>query len=69
MDIVGCKLMYELKRCPFCGSDEVSVIQARMYFVMCNQCGGEGGMRATINDAMKAWNDRMADPRLEDDGK
>lgn len=55
----------ELKPCPFCGSDQVSVsigetgVGGDFYYVECEKCAGMCGSSSKQEDAVKAWNKRI----------
>lgn len=63
------------KCCPFCGSTNVSILNALEeqpemelvgltkdnWNVVCNECYGMGGTRRTASDAVDAWNRRIGD--------
>lgn len=54
--------MSELKPCPFCGSERVNVAEiVGDFFAVCGNCGAQGKQRATISDAIGAWNRRAGD--------
>ena len=54
------------KPCPFCGSDDVEVFDYPFKehralngcFAHCMACGARSGNYATVEDALKAWNER-----------
>ena len=54
----------ELKPCPFCGGGEIKVGQpfTHKFCVYCDNseggCGAEGGLRASREEAIAAWNTR-----------
>lgn len=51
----------ELKPCPFCRSQNVSVdtdIDDIFYWVSCDACGAEGPQKMVELDAIEAWNHR-----------
>lgn len=49
----------KLKPCPFCGSDDVSVIDiAKVWMVKCESCLACGTVTTKENTAIKAWNRR-----------
>lgn len=58
-----------LKKCPFCGSDEVCIIDRidcsdglhTYYHVKCKKCGGSSGEYNTQFDAIIAWNRRESE--------
>ena len=65
---------YDLKRCPFCGSDDVHMLGGyedddyrdlfkeeyidRVFHVMCKNCGVDTDYFDTEDDAANAWNRR-----------
>lgn len=51
--------MEELKSCPFCGSNDVTM--CKVYpssYARCRVCGAEGGLRGSHDEAAAAWNSR-----------
>jgi Lar family restriction alleviation protein len=58
--------MKDAKPCPFCGSDNLYGFEypftrkpgIRGCFIRCNNCGAASGNHETIEDALKAWNER-----------
>ena len=53
------------KKCPFCGSKEITCFNypyrkagLRGCFVTCKACGATSGKHETVEDALKAWNER-----------
>jgi Lar family restriction alleviation protein len=54
------------KPCPFCGSMDLYKFQypfkrkqgIRGCYIKCNQCGAASGNYETVEDALKAWNER-----------
>ena len=67
--------MSELKPCPFCGGEDVEVINALEaqpemelvgltkdnWNVVCNECYAAGGTQRTALEAIEAWNRRVND--------
>ena len=56
----------ELKPCPFCGNDDVTVRwfpYNSAYYVQCNQlrCYSKGPDRLNKQEAVEAWNRRVTD--------
>lgn len=54
--------MEELKPCPFCGSSEVrciSFFRDDEYYIQCNNCGAESGLKFQERKAIEAWNKRV----------
>lgn len=53
-----------LKNCPFCGSNDVTLIRVMhaptllMWYVTCNICHAKTGGYDDADDAIKAWNTR-----------
>lgn len=64
--------MVELKRCPFCGSDEVGCWAQYGEFpnrktphtVLCEECGASTDMHPSAEEAIEAWN-RRYEPKEE----
>lgn len=54
----------DLVDCPFCGSDEITVEQAKKgwYSAICGNCEAEGPPAYTHKDARLAWKGRAAPP-------
>lgn len=56
----------ELRNCPFCGSDEVTIgsfgssYNIPQHYVKCEQCGGAVANHDTEAEALAAWNQRAA---------
>jgi len=53
----------EIKHCPFCGGDELVVINMLslgiiVFAVECHDCDCIGPMMEKRKDAIKSWNDR-----------
>jgi Lar family restriction alleviation protein len=48
----------EILPCPFCGSDDVEVIDANGYAVRCGTCYGRGGSALIAEEAIASWNRR-----------
>lgn len=60
--------MEELKPCPFCGSEHVSVRDYSdpmiyYHFVICKECNAKTGNFGTKEKAIEAWNRRAEDER------
>jgi len=67
----------KLKKCPFCGSDQIDVItigdlyeddeNSNSKIANCNfnkgGCGAVGGARPTVREAIEAWNRRAKNKR------
>ena len=54
----------KLLRCPFCGSDDVRLMDRRSaIFVQCHSCGVEGPANSCIDGAVREWNTRV--PHVE----
>lgn len=57
------------KPCPFCGSYDLFAYDypfrrrpgLKCCHVECNNCGARGGLYETVDDAIKAWNERNGD--------
>ena len=50
-------MAYELKPCPFCGSD-VEINGKKFYRVVCGNCGAVGGDATLPSKAVELWNKR-----------
>lgn len=51
--------MEELKPCPFCGSNDVTMYEVYpSSYARCRVCGAEGGLRDSHDEAAAAWNSR-----------
>lgn len=58
--------MTDAKPCPFCGSNDLFMFAypyrrkpgLRGCYVRCNRCGASSGNHETVEDAVKAWNER-----------
>ena len=49
--------MDELKPCPFCGGEKISIIGPdEGYWTLCLDCLGEGGIGETVEEAVSLWN-------------
>jgi Lar family restriction alleviation protein len=48
----------ELKPCPFCGSNRISVIYKYYFYCFCNNCEAEGSIKESREEAIEAWNKR-----------
>ena len=58
--------MFELKPCPFCGSDRISV--QHLYFrpyVICEKCHAQIPCYNTYAKAKEAWNRRANDGKTD----
>jgi Lar family restriction alleviation protein len=51
--------MPELKPCPFCGSEKVSVVTNYQSAVECAKCMANGPLDMSIAVAVKEWNTRV----------
>lgn len=51
----------ELKLCPFCGSDDVELIEGNLRYVTCNNCCGTGPDCHSGYEATEAWNTRAGE--------
>ena len=55
----GGKMMAELKPCPFCGGEDLMMVDDDDYFfVGCNTCDTCGPGEGTEEEAIEAWNKR-----------
>lgn len=52
---------YELKPCPFCGSDAMITEFNDSYYVECESCCATTGECVTIKEAVMSWNRRLDD--------
>ena len=50
--------MEELKPCPFCGKEKITIEERWQYFGYCVNCGCEGPNAPTKRQAISAWNKR-----------
>lgn len=51
--------MEELKPCPFCGSNDVTMYEVYpSSYARCRVCGAEGGLRDSHDEAAASWNRR-----------
>ena len=53
--------MSELKPCPFCGNDNISVIESVVkpfYWCKCEKCGASISCYKTRKKAVEVWNRR-----------
>ena len=51
--------MRELKSCPFCGDDWLTLLpDVADWYVYCPNCGACGGSREMKQEAIEAWNRR-----------
>ena len=48
-----------LKPCPFCGGDELEILDSPCVF--CGICGADGPIGETEDDAIKCWNNSAAE--------
>lgn len=55
--------MEELKKCPFCGGD-AKLIGNKNHWVFCKGCLGESQTFETVEEAIKAWNNRIPTERI-----
>lgn len=52
--------MNEVKRCPFCGSENAAPYSVKScHSVLCTACGGEGPEATSEEAAIAAWNSRV----------
>ncbi len=52
-------MKFEIKPCPFCGSDETQVDSTIDYRVECKRCEAQGPKSKSFNEAIGTWNNRM----------
>ena len=60
-------MLVGIKRCPFCGNDDISEISVNEnweeynnpYSVKCWKCGSQGPKSDDKSKAIKLWNDRV----------
>ena len=57
--------MSELRPCPFCGDENLTVTHHEEHWVFCNSCFAAGGMCPSVKCAKEEWNTRAA-PALPD---
>lgn len=48
----------KLKNCPFCGSDDVDLVESALNYVTCNNCCAAGPDHHSSYEAVEAWNTR-----------
>jgi Lar family restriction alleviation protein len=60
--------MDELKPCPFCGSDRITIMvrlpfndEVVGYYVFCSGCGARSALNFSEEIAIEAWNRRAED--------
>ena len=58
-------IVNELKPCPFCGSDDVSIEVFWAYAVYCGNCGIRGPIVGSEVEAIETWNDRKDNGKEE----
>lgn len=58
-------LMAEMAECPFCGSMGATV-GGIIPWVQCDRCESGGPPRATVEEAIEAWNKRAYRAEIED---
>lgn len=52
-------MMADLKRCPFCGGDDLTMVNdEKLFFVGCCTCATCGPVEITEEEATEAWNRR-----------
>ena len=59
--------MEDLKRCPFCGSENVGLaIESGdgWFWISCKDCEGSGGTAGDIDGARELWNRRADNEQL-----
>ena len=60
----------KIMKCPFCGSDEVQLIEGySKSWVICEECGADGPMSFAPNDAIDKWNNAWYVTGKHDGGK
>lgn len=55
------------KDCPFCGSDDLSIVAAEFPYVRCYQCECESRACKTKEQAIEVWNTRASSDAVLDD--
>lgn len=56
--------MNEKRRpCPFCGSENIELSGCRKFWMECLQCGGEGPIHNSQQEAIDAWNGKAKDKK------
>lgn len=60
--------MYEMKECPFCGSDDIfcSQYDGKNWICSCNNCGCDGPTGIEWSGAVEMWNLRRPYDELEE---
>lgn len=56
--------MTEIKKCPFCGGDEITFRkyeQNKYGHMGCADCCAQGPYATTDADAVESWNERLSD--------
>ena len=48
----------ELKPCPFCGNKHVRIVDNHGWWCTCDSCDSLGPFKASIEEAITAWNTR-----------
>lgn len=54
-------------RCPFCGSDKVSVLKEDGYYCKCNNCYATGSHEKTETEAINSWSEVAEVLELKDE--
>lgn len=55
------------ERCPFCGSDKVSVLKEGGYYCKCNNCYATGSHEKTETEAINSWSEVTEVLELKDE--
>ena len=57
-----------MKNCPFCGASDVKVFDypfkrrpVKGCYAYCDRCGARTGVYLTVDDAVKAWDERKGE--------
>ena len=58
-------MMNEDKKCPACGKEGWSAVEARKYYIGCLSCGFRTHSYDYAGEAWAAWNNRPAEDKLK----